>query len=216
MRHGLIRTNPTTAIAWDECLPKAEARPRAIFSERELLRLVDAAADPEGRAFLGLLAGTGLRVSEGLGLRRCDLGESSVTVAQQAASRRIGPPKTAAGARVVPVLPEFLEHLEAARLMAAGKDPEALVFGDLRGRPRARAEVQRRWLHKAQDAAGLGRSGLHALRLSYALLLAARGATPIDARDLFDHSSVAMTSDVYQREGTRGAARAFAAGSRGG
>jgi integrase len=102
---------------------------------------VAAAPDEQARAFLGLMAGTGLRISEGLGLRRGDLSATTVAVAQQMCEGRVGPPKTRAGERVVPVLPEYREHLDAARLLAAGRDPEALVFTTRRGRPLGGSEA---------------------------------------------------------------------------
>ena len=200
VRHGLIRSNPMTAIEWKEILPKAEKRPKPTFTERELRRIIDAAPSDEARAFIGLIAGHGLRVGEVLGLRRKDLGERSIEVAQQASKGRIGSPKTKASERVIPTLPDFVEHLDAARTLAAGKDDEALTFADRRGRPQQSGNAQSLWLWPAQDAAGLPRTGWHALRRSYALMLADRGVSPIDARDLMGHSSIEMTADVYQRD----------------
>lgn len=136
VRHGQLRANPASEVEWSEVLPEGEERPKPTFSERELHALAKAAPTDEARAFLGLMAGTGIRIGEALAIRRGDLSETTVAIARTVTRGSTGPPKTKAGERVVPILPEFREHLRAARLLAAGRDPEALVFPNPLGEPR--------------------------------------------------------------------------------
>jgi integrase len=114
----------------------------------------------------------------------------------------IGPPKTDTSKRVVVVLLDYREHLEAARLLAAGLDADAVIFGRAHrgGGLVDHTTTLRHWLYPAQDAAGLPRSGWHALRRSYALMLDARKVTPIDSRDLLGHADVRLTQGTYQQD----------------
>jgi len=68
--------------------------------------------------------------------------------------------------------------------------------------PLASPWARRRWLTPAQDAAGLPRSGCHALRRSDGPALHGRGVAARDARELMGHSTILMTADTYQREGS--------------
>ena len=202
VRHELIRANPARGIQWKEVLPKHAPPAKPTFTEAQLLRLIESAPDDDARTFIGLVCGHGLRIGEALGLRRKGLGERSIEVSQVHYKGRLGPPKTAASLRVVPTLPDFQVHLDEARQRCAGKPDDALVFSTMRGEALDASWAARRWLHPAQKAAGLSTTGWHALRRSYALLLDARGVSPIDARDLMGHANVAETQDSYQRSGT--------------
>jgi integrase len=108
----------------------------------------------------------GLRVSEALGLRWCDVdfGAGTLTVSAQLApdGTRV-PLKTTASAATVPLLPKLAAELKSHRSRVAGQalarvQPDALVFTTLRGRPQSRRNVLRA-VHTAGDAAGLNGEG---------------------------------------------------------
>ena len=201
VRHRLLRVNPARGIAWREVLPEdAPKAPKVTFTTDELSRLIDAAPTAEARTFLGLMAGSGLRIGEALALRRRDLGATTVEIGQAVSRGRIGPPKTAASEAVVPVLPERREHLEAARLLAAGLEPDALVFTNTRGRTHDPNTAARRWLRHALAAAGLPHASFHVFRHSYSLILAERRVSVSDTRDLMRHRDADLTVNTYQRD----------------
>jgi integrase len=200
VRNGQLRANPAREIDWSESLPKREARPVVVYSGRELHRLVECARDEVARTFIGLMAGTGLRVGEALALRRVDIDtdERTATVCGTVrGDRTIGEPKTKSSRRTVPVLPESAEHLGAADLLASIRSDDETVFCDLAGRPQRGHNVQHRWLPPACKAAGLPEGGWHAIRRSYADLPSKR-TSPVNARDLLGHSDVRTTHASYQ------------------
>jgi integrase len=151
----------------------------------------------------------GLRVSEALGLRWCDVDFATgmLTVSAQLApdGTRV-PLKTAASAATVPLLRELADALKAHRSRVAGQtlarvQPDALVFTSLRGKPQSRRNVLRA-VHAAGDAAGLNgegreRVGVHDLRHSFVAVALAAGLTLPEAAALARHANPRVTAAVY-------------------
>ena len=120
---------------------------------------------------------TGLRASELRGLRWADvdLKTGEVNVRQRADRFNvIGPPKSAAGERTVPIAPNLVAILREWKL-ACPKGALDLVFPTGGGGIQSHSHIQQRGLHPAMIKAGLIKdgakakySGLHALRHFYA------------------------------------------------
>jgi integrase len=187
----------------------------------------------EIRAFVNALSGrwrplfltlvfTGLRSSElrGLTWQDVDLDARSVTVRQRADEfREIGPPKSAAGQRTLPVPPLVVNVLREWKL-SCPKGELGLVFPNGAGGVESHANIVNRGLLpkmiKAGVAVDTGKkdddgnpvmvakySGLHALRHFYASWLINRPqegglGLPIKlVQERMGHSSIAQTANTY-------------------
>jgi integrase len=162
------------------------------------------------RALLMMATSTGLRASELRGLRWSDVdlkaGELHV---RQRADRwnKIGPPKSEAGRRTVPVGPGLALALKEWKL-ACPKSEHNLVFPTSKGNINHHKNMLRS-LGPVMKAAGVvNKSGepkyaMHSLRhffASWCINPADRGGRELPAKvvqTLLGHSSIMMTLDVY-------------------
>lgn len=152
----------------------------------------------EWRPFFDLLASTGLRISEAIALRWCDLelGElAHVWVRRSVVNGVVGAPKSRFGRRRVPIDQELARRLEALRRPASSE--ESLVFRGKRGAPLRPNNVRHRVLTPAAKRAGLLRVGFHAFRHTCASMLIERGLSPLRLQRWMGHHSAAYTLDVY-------------------
>jgi integrase len=108
VRRGFLTRSPADGLAPSE-IPKAKnAREVAVLDSEALARLVAAASSERWRAALGLAAFAGFRLGEIRALRWGDVNLDAGTLAVARSLLRdgtVGPTKTAAGRRVVPLLP---------------------------------------------------------------------------------------------------------------
>jgi integrase len=184
---------------------------RDIPTTAEVKRLIEAAADnPKLWTFLKVVALTGLRSSELLGLRWADVdlrgGELHV---RQRADRYgvIGPPKTDSSRRTVPLGPDLALALKQWKL-ACPKGEADLVFPTATGTVDNYNNVLRS-LEPIMKAAGVMTKGgepkyaLHAFRhffASWCINPKDRGGRELTAKvvqTLLGHTSITMTLDVY-------------------
>jgi len=194
--------------------PKLPARlPRPVPEEdaRRVLEAVSADAEPwiaaRDQAALTLIWGSGLRISEALGLRQRDapLGEVIRVTGKGGKERE------------VPVLPAARAAIERYRAIC----PHALERGDAlflgaRGGPLSPRLIQKA-MAAARMALGLPASATpHALRHSFATQLLAAGGDLRAVQELLGHASLSTTQvytavdearlmEVYERAHPRGA-----------
>lgn len=157
---------------------------------------------PRWRAAVTLAAGTGMRQGEVLGLTidRVDFLRRSVRVDRQLVEvagqggPQLGPPKTAASVRTIP-LPRVVVEALAAHLAAY---PSAgLVFTD-DGAPMRRTAFSRRVWRPAIKTAKLPADvTFHALRHYYASLLIRHGESVKTVQARLGHASASETLDTY-------------------
>ncbi|GGD37573.1 tyrosine-type recombinase/integrase [Croceicoccus pelagius] len=210
-RRGLVAQNvarnvKVTRSGRDK--PKVE-----IPTRKELKALIDH-ADDDLRPLVLTAIFTGLRASELLGLRwqDVDLKAATLTVAQRADRyRQLGPPKSDAGYRTLPIPPALVSELKAwkRRCPIGALD---LVFPNTQGGVAEYVHVMRRRFRPLQVAAGVcdevgqdkagkpvlkPRYGLHSLRHAAA---SAWIKQRIDLKRLqtwIGHSSIQVTLDTY-------------------
>jgi integrase len=183
---------------------------RDIPSPEEIRRLIEA-AKPQKRAILMVAAFCGLRFSElrGLGWVDVDLKRAELHVKQRADRyQKIGPPKSEAGERKIPIPPGVLTALKEWKL-GCPRGELGLVFPSATGKVQSHANIIRDILNPAIKAAGLvtpdgkPKYGMHSLRHFFASWLINRRADggremPLkSAQTLLGHSSITMTADVY-------------------
>jgi integrase len=175
-------------------LPRDD-RPEVVVPTVEQITALAAAVTPRYRALVVMLAGSGLRIGEALGLNVSDVDFLRRTVKverQRLRSGRIGPPKTTKSARTVPLGSVVTDEL-AAHLSAYPSDGP--LFTLITGEPLG----YRAW------AATWARAGktvkldvdTHALRHFYASALIAGGASVKVVQMRLGHGSAVVTLNTY-------------------
>jgi integrase len=208
----LISRNPV-----DELDPAERPKPNSgnngrVLDETELDALARHASGGY-HAVVTTLTYSGLRLSEALGLRWCDVdlvelelhvrGQLRPARREQPA-RRVKRLKSEASERVVPIFPAVARELTRLleRELAALDDDEELdrdllVFRTRTGRPLAQRNVGRA-VEVAAEAAGLDKVGPQVLRRSFCSLAGRRGVDPVEAAQMTGHSL-----DVWARNYAR-------------
>jgi integrase len=148
---------------------------------------------------------TGTRASElrGLTWNDVDFDRKVIRVKQRAdAWGAMGPPKSAAGDREIPMSPMVVNALREWRL-ACPKGAAGLVFPNGAGNVEAHANIATRGFYAVQQKAGLlgddskPKYGLHSLRHFAASLWIEQGFSPKRLQALLGHSSIQITFDRY-------------------
>ena len=146
-------------------------------------------------------AGTGLRQGEAFGLTvdRIDFLRRTLTVDRQLVTPgrgepKLGPPKTKASHRTIP-LPDVV--LDALSQHVAVFPPDGIVFTNGRGEPIRRSVFSRVW-RRAVGASGVpAGTTFHDLRHHYASLLIRHGESVKVVQARLGHASAGETLDTY-------------------
>lgn len=194
----VITRNPCVRIK----LPKVE-RPMVVPMTVEQVQQITAAMPDRYRAVVTLAAGTGLRVSECLGLTvdRVDFLRRSVRVDRQLImtggdAPTFGPPKTAASVRSVP-LPTTVGEALAAHLAKYPAGDDGLIFTAASGRPVRRTKFWDTWRQAVEKAGMPAGLRFHELRHFYASLLIRYGESVKVVQERLGHASASETLDTY-------------------
>lgn len=206
VRDGLLGRNPAAAIR----RPGVERGEAKYLHTDDVAKLLRAAEGLRYYPVLALVASTGLRRGEALGLSwdKVDLDVGLLRVT--ATLNRVGgalvcsEPKTARAWRMVPLTPGMVTLLRkhkaaqaAERLRAANQwDQSDLVFTTELGTPVDPRNILRS-VEVAAKKAGIGGVGVHTLRHSAAVAWLESGAHIKAVADLLGHSSIAVTGDTY-------------------
>jgi len=183
---------------------------RDIPTPQEVKRLIEAATRPRDRALLLTVALMGLRASEirGLAWRYVGLPAGELHVRQRADRFNvIGPPKSEASTRDLPIPPETLHALKVWKLECPPNE-EDLVFPTSTGNIEHHSNMLRSLAPVLVDAglvdgAGEPKYALHAFRHFYASWCinprsrGGRQLPPKEVQELMGHSSIVMTLDLY-------------------
>ena len=203
---GLVAVNNVRAITRGKRGNRTENRP--VMPTKDELRAIIAATSDRHRPIILTALFAGLRSSElrGLNWDDIDLKQGQIHIRQRADRyNRLGPPKSKAGTRTVPMSPLLLNVLKAWRLAAPQSDLD-LVFPNGAGRIENHSNLLWRVFWPIQIAAGVtvmrngepdAKYSLHALRHACAALWIEQGFGPKRVQTLMGHASVAMTFDRY-------------------
>jgi integrase len=192
---------------------KAETPARSFLEPEQVGRLLEAAAELDGRdrqrrrfrrPLLAVLAFAGLRVGEALALRWRDVDLAGGVV-------HVRESKTDAGIRDVEIQPELHDELVTFKAGAAATRPGDLVFGRSTGKPEERNNVRQRVLLRAVELANdriteEGGGELlpdslspHSLRRTFASWLIAEGEDVAYVMAQLGHRSPDMTLGLYAK-----------------
>lgn len=188
IRRDILRTSPCAVIG----NPRQDVRHPATLNVDQALSLVDASAELDPRtlrdmALVELLYGSGVRISEALGLDLfdLDLDQGMVRVLGKGSKERLAP-MTEAG---VHRLRAYLAHRNAF----SPRPEERAVFLGMRGGRLNRREATR-IVDKAAEKAGLAqRISPHVLRHSFASHLLESGVDLRSVQELLGHARLSTT-----------------------
>jgi integrase len=204
VRWGLITSNPAEGVT----LPRTQPKQPATWQADDMAGFLAAIESHRLAGPLRLLAMTGLRRGEWLGLRWSAVDLNSATLSITTTRVRVGremvetDPKTARGRRTIPIDPQTVEALrawrraQAAEMLAAGAGRSSeLLVTNAAGLPLTTSALRRQLDGVIRDA-GLPRITPHGLRHSHATL--ARDTTELEevSRRL-GHSDPSFTARVY-------------------
>jgi integrase len=192
-RRREVAVNPTVGLT----LPAVRSERVRIASPTEAELLLAALAERD-RALWATALYAGLRRGELMGLRWCDVDLARALIeivwAWDPKERQMVRPKSAAGARRVPIAAALRAHL-APLALAAATDPTRLVFGDGRAPFSATCAYER--AQRAWRRAGLHPICLHDCRHTFASLMIAAGVNAKALSTFMGHANISITLDRY-------------------
>lgn len=207
VKWGLLSRNVADAVSTPRC-----QRPEwHTLSEDDIHNLLEAAKGIPYYDLFYLAIYTGMRRSEILALRWCDV---DLTLCQAYVTRSlhrlktgeivIRPPKTGKGRRNVALTPSttllLKKRLEKriTEMTALGSkvQEENLIFSDLEGRPLLPDSVTQAWRRVTRQI-GINGVRLHDARHSHASLLLKQGVHPKVVQERLGHASIQTTLDTY-------------------
>ncbi len=188
-----------------------------VLSREEIRAMEDAAASERDKLFVRVLADTGLRLSELLGLRAADLVEQGrdryLKVMGKGSRERLVPLQPSLYAR----LRRYSEHgrpkkTSSDRIFLTAK--RSRLSGDYEPlHPRAAQDLMSMLAAKAEITGKP--TNPHALRHAFATWCLRRGMNPIQLQRILGHSDLTMISNVYGHLAPTDAAAALMAVLRG-
>jgi integrase len=209
---NLIVANPMANVP----KPKRPASRQKLWTPEQARAFFETAKTEPEWPLWELIATTGMRIGEVLALTWDDIqwDESAIRVERRVRPlkgrglRDFGPPKTRAGARLVPVPPAVLATLRRHRAWVAEQQikradcwrDRGLIFPSLRiaGEAQYGASVLHRF-QRLTDRLGLPRTRLHNLRHLYATSLLVRNVHPKIVQAVLGHSSIDVTLNTYSQ-----------------
>lgn len=206
VRWGLVGRNPADLAD----PPKQRSPEMQVWATEELRTFLGAVRDDRLYALWLLLATTGLRRGEALGLRWIDLdpdgGRASIrqTLSSVGGKLAFSTPKTAKSRRSIVLDPSTLSALRTHRKLqveeqlawGSAYQESGLIFAREDGSPIRPDTITRRFQELAK-AAGLQPLRLHDLRHTYATIALGAGTHPKVVAERLGHSTIAVTLDIY-------------------
>lgn len=195
-RRGYIAEYPCIDID----LPRVRKPEIVWLNEDEIIRLLDAADEPE-RTLFAILGLSGLRLGECLALRWQDINfKMNAIMVTRSWSQWNGfdEPKSEDSNRAVPVLPVLKDILKAHGASRGKPADNDLLFPGVGERPLDPKTLQGVFA-KTLEKAKLKTVTMHSLRHSFATMYLGSGATIKDVQEVLGHSDAALTMRVYAK-----------------
>lgn len=210
---GLITSNPGTAVRVPAPTNGKARRTRkraedVVMSQEQVQVFMASLPTPKverlrpagwQRLLALVVAESGIRLSEALGLRWCDLDlrDGVVSIRQRVRYGVVGDTKSENSERDIPIGSDLRRELAAHRLASHYSDAEAFVFPSVQGTAIHASNIYR-WSSPAFRAAGvpMGKQW-HALRHTYGSRLYRQGVDIATVSKLLGHSDVGFTLRTY-------------------
>jgi integrase len=218
---GVLATDPAARITIQQSRYQEPVEIPSVEEVQSILRAADALASHKNywieqawaryRPMIFLAADSGMRPQEYLALGDGDLLEKGIRITRALdRSNRIGPPKSRAGRRYIPVGSETLEMVRAYRKARKGPKKDGLLFpGETGGHQRYNNYLRRGW-HVLMEHASMideytvdgqkvtgPRYTPYSLRHFYASMLIAQNRDLKTIQNRMGHEDAAMTLNVY-------------------
>lgn len=197
---GLLRANPTAGVRLGRSVADEgpEGENVKALSPEELVKLVKELPEGPQRLLVVVLANTGLRLSEALGLRwsGLDVAGRRLSVRERVREGKLGAPKSRSGARAVPLSRSLARELAAHRLASPFSGDDDFIFPSATGRPQSAANLYG-WFKPATVRAGVPWAGFHALRHTAASRWLLGGVTIAQVARLLGHHDASFTLRTY-------------------
>jgi integrase len=218
---GVLTTDPGAQVTIQQSRYDGPVEIPSVAEVAKILRAADALADDENywiarawkryRPMIYLAVDAGMRPQEYLAVRNADVSAKGVRISQALdRSNQIGPPKTRAGRRFIPVSEATLAMIAEFGQGHEGPNPGDLCFPGEDGGHQQYGNFLRRGWWKLMEKAKLvshqtvdGRRVLryrytpYALRHFYASMLIAKNVDLKTIQERMGHQDAAMTLDVY-------------------
>jgi integrase len=212
VRYELLVKNPVEGIRLPK--PKQGKRSKPFIKPEQFTALVNLIVEPYA-SMVYVAVYTGLRVSELVGLKWGDIGESSITIDERYCRGDWGTPKSEASNTTIPVNGSVIDRIQRLKTLEvsvrAGRavrkyrvvktsGAEDLVFSSLvNQKPMRDNNILVRHIKPAAGKLGLAFVNWQVLRRSFATWLKLAGADVKDAQALMRHSRASTTLDIYQQ-----------------
>jgi integrase len=204
IRWEWIKYNPITAV-------RQSAKRSKIPSVLTIEQIQALLAHLEEPCRTGVLldVSTGLRVGELLGLKWADVDfeKLEISVIRSVVKQKVGPCKTEASQKPIPLDAELAEQLRTWRLNTPYNQRGDWIFASphRHGRqPYWPGALFRAQLRPALEAAGImGDVGWHTLRHTFGTLMKANGEDIKTIQELLRHANYKVTADVYTQAITK-------------
>jgi integrase len=195
VEYGYLSMNPARGVKF----PQQGAREApAIIAGDEFAKLLNELEEPY-KTMVKLIAATGLRIGELLGLRwrSLDLEVGTLAVRESVYEGKLQRPKTQKSRRTIPLGPHAVASLKAHRDRSTRKGDDALVFPNKSDEPLRESRLLERVLQPAARRAGLGRVTWHQFRHIHSSLLNDLRVPVKIAQEQLGHSSISTTLNIY-------------------
>ena len=198
IRHEWLDKNPISLVrqsAKRQCIP-------TVLDVMEISALLTELECPY-RQMVFLVATTGLRASEFLGLKRCDINFESLEIwlKRGVVHQVLGDLKTEASRKPMPLDPDLAQSLLGWRLMSPFNGEHDWVFAspEMGGKqPYWPENLMRRHICPAAKRCGIDKPiGWHTFRHSYATHLKANGEDVKVVQESLRHANSRITLDIY-------------------
>lgn len=202
-RDGQIRHNPADGVALParQRIEEDDEDTIRALSRAQLRRLLEITPE-EHQLLIELVASTGLRISEAIGLQRRDLrlGDElrpNIRIRRAIVRGRVEPPKSKHGRRKVAISRPLAVKLRAHMDDVLDRSPDAWVFASQIGTPLDADNLRTRLIKPLMREIGAPWAAWHTLRHTYASLQLARGANIVQLSRALGHHSASFTLDTY-------------------
>jgi integrase len=195
VEYGYLTVNPARGVKFPQ---KALREKPAMLAGDSLAKLLKHLDEPY-RTMVSLIAATGLRIGELLGLRwrALDLDIGTLAVRESVFEGQFQSPKTQKAVRTIPLGRHAIATLTAHRQRVSRRASEDLVFGNRKGDPLRESKLLTNVLQPAAEAAGVGRVTWHQFRHIHSSLLNDLKVPVKIAQEQLGHASISTTLNIY-------------------